>query len=412
MSTPLNSKDTRQLKSNATRQLRSGATRQLRSNATRQLRSNDTRHRPLSTWACFLAALLALPGAILAAGPHFVSRYFYDQDKSQIMLVDLKFPTRTHGIAAGVIREGKRIEPTVLTTTDGGEHWSLVPVKEAPNSLFFLNETDGFLVGEKALWATADFGRTWRRAGDLPKGILKCWFLTIDHGWAIGANKQVLETFNGGKNWKSLAVALEPPGAVATTTYGAIFFLRNHGIIAGWNKPKDTALHAEWEAPDRRSYETPGTTIFLETTDGGKVWTSSSASMFGQLTSVSMALDASSLSLFEFSSRFDYPSEVQRTSARTGKTDRVYRDNHIRITDVALTLKGKPYLAGHEMVGIVRDNPIPGKLKVFTSEDFAHWNEIPVDYRAAAHRSFIALAEDSDVWVATDTGMILKLQND
>jgi hypothetical protein len=35
-----------------------------------------------------------------------------------------------------------------------------------------------------------------------------------------------------------------------------------------------------------------------------------------------------------------------------------------------------------------------------------------VDFRAEAHRVYLAIAEDRDVWVATDTGMVLKLQKD
>ena len=99
-------------------------------------------------------------------------------------------------------------------------------------------------------------------------------------------------------------------------------------------------------------------------------------------------------------------------SLDTGVPDRVYRDESTQINDIALTMQGTPYLAGHDMVGVVRDNPIPGKLKVLTSTDFAKWTEIPVDYRAEAHRAYLAIAEDKVVWVATDTGMILKLQND
>jgi hypothetical protein len=99
-------------------------------------------------------------------------------------------------------------------------------------------------------------------------------------------------------------------------------------------------------------------------------------------------------------------------SVDTGVPDRVYRDENTQINDVALTTTGTPYLAGHEMVGVVRDNPIPGKLKVLTTTDFVRWTEIPVDFRAEAHRAYLAIAEDRDVWVATDTGMLLKLQKD
>ncbi len=360
----------------------------------------------------------------LGAGPHFVAQYFYDQDKSELQLIDLKFPSAKHGIAAGVITEGKKVDPVLLVTTDGGSHWILrsmkdsLPPKDVPLSLFFVSDTEGWMVTEKGLWFTNDFGHFWRKAGELPKGITKVWFLTTTHGWGIGATKQVIETTDGGTSWNPLAAAKDPPGAVATTVYTDIVFLRNHGIITGWNQPPDYSTHPEWQAPETRSSNGPGTTIFLETSDGGKTWGSSSGAMFGQLTAVRVALNGTSLALFEFSARTDSrmvhlpPSEVHRMSIETGIPDRVYREEETQITDLAMTTQGTPYLAGHAMVGVVRDNPIPGKLKVLTSSDFAKWTEIPVDYRAEAHRAYLAVAEDRDVWVATDTGMILKLQID
>lgn len=371
----------------------------------------------------FLALLCVAPTAC-AAGPHFVMKYFYDQDKTEFHLIDLKFPSAKNGMAAGVIADGKKADPVVVITTDGGTNWTVhslkdvLPAKDVPLSLFFTTESEGWMVTDKGLWYTTAFGRSWSKVGDLPKGITKVWFLTTTHGWAIGATKQVIETTDGGKSWTPVPAAKEPPGAVATTIYTDIVFLRNHGIITGWNQPADSWLRPEWQSPETRSTNYPGTTIFLETADGGKTWTSSSGAMFGQLTAVAVSLTGTSLALFEFTSRTNAnmvhlpPSEVHRMSIDTGVPDRVYRDENTQITDLALTTQGTPYLAGHEMVGVVRENPIPGKLKVLTSSDFTSWTEIPVDYRAAAHRAYLAIADDQDVWVATDTGMILKLQND
>jgi photosystem II stability/assembly factor-like uncharacterized protein len=292
----------------------------------------------------------------------------------------------------------------------------ILPPKDVPLSLYFVSDSEGWMVSDRGLWFTGDFGKTWRKAGDLPKGITKVWFLTDTHGWAIGSNKQVVETTDGGKSWTPIEAAKEAPGAVTFTVYSDIVFMRNHGIITGWSKPRDFNSHPEWQTPESRSNAVvPGTTIFLETPDGGKTWSSSSGAMFGQLSAVALSLTGTSLALFEFGDRADSkmvhlpPSEVHRMSLENGVPDRVYRDEDTQITDVALTTEGTPYLAGHSMVGLVRDNPIPGKLKVLTSADFAKWTEIPVDYRAEAHRAYLAIAEDRDVWVATDTGMILKL---
>jgi len=373
--------------------------------------------------ACRVFAWALSCSVAFAAGPHFVMRYFYDQDKTELQLIDLKFPSAQHGMAAGIVTEGKRIDPTLLRTTDGGAHWSLTPLarwlssKDLPLSLFFVDDSQGWMVTEKALWFTGDFGGAWHKVGDLPKGIMKVWFLTTTHGWAIGAGKQVIETTDGGKSWIPVEEARQAPGAEATTVYTAIVFMRNHGIVTGWNQPRDFSLHPEWQDPSARSSAgLPGTTIILETPDGGKSWSSSSGAMFGRLTAVTLSLNGTSLALFEFINRLDAkmvhlpPSEVHRMSLERGVPDRVYRDEDTQITDVALTTQGTPYLAGHATVGLVRDNPIPGKLKVLTTSDFANWTEIPVDYRAAAHRAYLAIAEDRDVWVATDTGMILKLE--
>jgi hypothetical protein len=46
---------------------------------------------------------------------------------------------------------------------------------------------------------------------------------------------------------------------------------------------------------------------------------------------------------------------------------------------------------------------------VLTSDDLTNWTEMMVDYRAVAHAALITGPDDKHVWIATDTGMILKL---
>src|ERR1043166_5709332 len=65
-----------------------------------------------------------------AAGPRLVMHYFFDQDKTELHLIDLKFPSAKRGIAAGIITDGKRTEPTLLITSDAGTTWSLQSLKE------------------------------------------------------------------------------------------------------------------------------------------------------------------------------------------------------------------------------------------------------------------------------------------
>jgi hypothetical protein len=118
----------------------------------------------------------------------------------------------------------------------------------------------------------------------------------------------------------------------------------------------------------------------------------------------------------EFNNTFEWPSEVYRFHAGRGDSSRLYRKADRLITDILLTESGAAYLAGTEVAALVHDSPIPGKLKIVhatTEGGQDKFEEMPVDYRATAHRAFIAAAPsaglDPEVWVATDTGMILKL---
>jgi hypothetical protein len=54
-------------------------------------------------------------------------------------------------------------------------------------------------------------------------------------------------------------------------------------------------------------------------------------------------------------------------------------------------------------------NLVPGKVQVLTSRDYKTWLAMPVDYRATANGVTLAAPDDRNVWMATDTGMILKL---
>jgi hypothetical protein len=147
--------------------------------------------------------------------------------------------------------------------------------------------------------------------------------------------------------------------------------------------------------------------------DGGATWKPSSASIFGKVTRISITPGGDSLGLVEFSSNFEWPSEVYRFHAGGGESTRLYRQSNRFITDILLTQGGTSYMAGTEATAVVADNPIPSKLKVIRTRDNQHFEEMPVDYRAHAHRVVLAAAPteglEPEIWLATDTGTILKL---
>jgi len=126
-----------------------------------------------------------------------------------------------------------------------------------------------------------------------------------------------------------------------------------------------------------------------------------------------MTPQGTALGLSEFKDEFTYPSEVYRIDLHTGKSESSFREKDRAITDVrAFAGSTRGIIAGYETTGTIYRSPIPGKLKVLTSDDLAQWEEMPVDYRAVAHSAIIAGPDEDHLWIATDTGMILNLVTD
>ncbi|MEP6716039.1 MAG: hypothetical protein ABJC09_10730 [Terriglobia bacterium] len=339
-------------------------------------------------------------------------QYRYRQLDSTLTISDLSFPSAERGIACGYTTDRKEKDrPLVLVTADGGTSWAEVPVKEAGLSLFFLDDSTGWMVTDKGIWTTTESGRNWTKIKNSPGGMLRVWFLDRKHGFASGTERRVLETTDGGETWTPLALLSGIPGNAAFTTFGDIAFSEGRGIISGWNIPPRRGGPDWMEAgagTGRR--EIPHYAVLLETKDEGKTWTKSEASIFGQVTRLSLTPQGSALGLLEFKDLFEYPSEVQRINLHTGTSTMAFRQKDRAITDVRLfSGSNKGLIAGYETTGKVFRSPVPGKLRILNSADLEHWTEMPVDYRAVAHSAIIAGPDENHLWVATDTGMILKL---
>jgi photosystem II stability/assembly factor-like uncharacterized protein len=367
---------------------------------------------PLPQFLCALAVLVAWVTPLGAE--RWQLQYFYDQNKSSLAIGDLCFASAARGVAVGSIHEGSRQRPVALVTSDGGAHWQLVPLKEAPVSLFFLNENMGWMVTEKGLWQTTEAGKSWTKMPRVPAPIFRVYFRDEKNGWATGAKKTVIETHDGGQQWTRVAAAAEQPGKVDSSAYGWIAFATPQlGVIAGWNRPPEQAFTPElpeWIDPEAalRHRERPHLTLELETLDGGKSWKSGSASIFGQVTRIRFGPPGAALGLVEFSNTFPFPSEVYRIKWPTGGSEMAYRDKKFAVTDVWVTPDGTGYLSGIVATGELR-SLVPGRVRVLKSRDFSTWTDIEVDYRAVANRTTLSAAGDHDIWLATDSGMILKL---
>src|ERR1039457_2629169 len=93
---------------------------------------------------CALVALAA--SATPASAQRWQMQYFYDKNKSTLVISDLQFASPSRGVAVGAIAEGKHQKPVAVVTADGGAHWQTIDLKETPVSLYFLSENLGWMV--------------------------------------------------------------------------------------------------------------------------------------------------------------------------------------------------------------------------------------------------------------------------
>lgn len=346
------------------------------------------------------------------AEPHWDIQYRYRQIDSTLTITDFAFPSATRGVACGYTTDRKEKDhPLVLLTSDAGVHWTETPVKETGTSMFFLDDSTGWMVTDKGIWTTVESGRTWTKLKSAPTALLRVWFLDRQHGFAAGLQKRVFETLDGGQTWTLLDILKEVQGDPVYTTFGEIAFSDGKGIISGWNIPPRRG-GPDWMEPERAQArrQVPHYSVLLQTIDGGKKWIKSDASVFGQVTRISLTPQGTGLGLIEFKDAFEYPSDVLKIDIHTGKSTRAFREKNRAITDVRLFPGSTTaIIAGFEPSGPVYNSPIPGKLKVLTSKDLDTWTEMTVDYRAVAHSALIGGPDETHLWIATDTGMILNL---
>ena len=361
---------------------------------------------------CFVLVLAA--GISVLHAEKWQVQYFYDKEKSSLVINDLQFASPKRGVAVGVIAEGRRRDPVAVVTADGGANWETVPLKETPISLFFLSENLGWMVTEKGLWETTEAGKNWRKLPKVPAPVIRVHFADEKNGWAVCAKKTVLETHNGGDTWTPVAAAGEQPGAKEHSGFNWIAFATpQFGLISGYNHPPQNLFQEfpAWMDPEEAlsHRETPHLTYTLVTRDGGKTWKSGAASLVGNVTRVRFGPQGLGVGLIQYGESFRYPSEAYKIEWITGKSTSIFHDQRFAVSDVWMAADGTVYLAGIAMNGKLR-SVVPGRVQVLRSHDLSAWTEMDVDYRATALNVVFSATDDRNLWLATENGMILKLK--
>jgi photosystem II stability/assembly factor-like uncharacterized protein len=354
--------------------------------------------------SAFICVYLWLSLFPLSAAPRWNVQFLYDHADSNFAIEDLECPTVEHCVAAGLIDDKKGHEQgAVVVSSDGGLHWSQYEVKERPVSLFFLNDGLGWMVTDRGLWSTVEGGRAWIKIQSR-KGILQTWFLDAERGYITGLKGLAQETKDGGKTWVQLEASEKAPNA-QLLNYDIVSFQGAHGIIVGAPDGSAPVLS------NPGSQLTPtGKLAVLETQNGGKNWAYGTIPMYGELAQLRISNRGFIVSVILYSDpKYPVSSAVFKTPLGSPDGRVIFAERDRAATDIALLGDGGAVLAAIEPPGNSSQVPIPGKLKMLESANLKVWREMDVDYRVVAQRAVIAAPDAQHMWVATDTGAILKL---
>ncbi len=131
---------------------------------------------------------------------------------------------------------GWMIDPVarlVLRTTDGGDNWTFYELGDfenyQPSSIFFLNETLGFITTEEGIvFRTSNSGDTWEEYYVFSSGFnSEIHFVNELEGW-YHASYMVYHTYDGGDTWTG-------PQSFYDAQIQDMFFLDNQGWLGGWS---------------------------------------------------------------------------------------------------------------------------------------------------------------------------------
>ena len=111
----------------------------------------------------------------------------------------------------GYIVGGDNTGGYILKTIDAGQHWELfnlgTPDNVMPTGLFFLNDTTGYISGEKLFRKTIDGGKTWSEVIDQVSGNIRdVAFKSANEGYAAADSGKYWKSDDGGTSWQPMQV--------------------------------------------------------------------------------------------------------------------------------------------------------------------------------------------------------------
>lgn len=149
--------------------------------------------------------------------------------------LSIRFPDKKLGIIIGSrLNKGNEVvDSLVMRTNDGGETWSRVsvPTKSELYHLDFVNNSDGWIVGDKGvILMTKDSGLSWtKQKSATDKALFNVDFQDKNEGFAVGEKGEIIRTENGGQTWEAVKTSFP-------ATFLRIDFADDkNGWIVGYN---------------------------------------------------------------------------------------------------------------------------------------------------------------------------------
>jgi hypothetical protein len=337
--------------------------------------------------------LVCCSGLLAQEAPRWDLSYFFDVDNAGMTFREVRFADANRGIVIGTLNDQGRRKPVAMVTADAGVNWTQTVLPDAGLSLFFLNPSLGWMVGEGGIWVTRDAGRSFQIL-HRRKGIRRVWFLDQKHGFAIGEKAAFLETVDGGIRWTDAALSRKL-NLDKSIDFEAISFREGRGVIGG------AFLFAPipfGPPPEARN------AVVMLTQDAGANWTFMSLSTPARIWRAEQDRNLLYLLLFGIGGRGGgRTATLFRSTARANTP--LYRGGARQPTDFLLAENGSLWLSSYEPAA-----NLPGRVVMLRSTTGQNWTEVPVDYRAVARRVSLTEAAGGALWAVTDTGMILTLR--
>ncbi len=248
-----------------------------------------------------LLSILVLSGAMLASvtsckkneipdpDPVYQAEWHTSNLGSDALLKSIFFLDDTNGWIVG--------NNTLLTTTDGGKNWNgnSAKVSDQYNDVCFADIETGFIIGKSIspqgslIRRTINGGETWiDKVIENSYGLNACVFTTKMNGWAVGEMGEIQRTTDGGSNWKQQEIdqqislksiyALDNNTAWVAGDQGSIYYTSNGGNswVKGQTQTNDSFRDVFFVNSSKGWAVTAGngSSNIYQTVDGGITWNS------------------------------------------------------------------------------------------------------------------------------------------